>query len=74
MNSDFGPTKCVIDENLDAEKREIKKQCEEWVKDRKAELGSKFLTSTCNPECSPCPKNEVLKHCSYRGEVHYSVR
>jgi hypothetical protein len=74
VTSDFGPTKCVIEENLDNEKRGLKKECENWVKERKTDLGNKFLTSTCSPECTPCPKNEILRHCTFRGEVHYSIK
>lgn len=74
INSDFGPTKCVIEENIEKETRMIKKECADWKKDRQAELGSKYLAGTCNPQCSRCPDNELLKRCAVRGEVHYSLK
>src|SRR5438445_200881 len=74
INSEFGPSKCVIDENIEKEKQVLKKECNECIKERKADLAEKFLTGTCNPECGPCPKNEVLRRCTYKGEVHYSVK
>lgn len=74
ITSDFGPTKCVITELTSKEAKPLKTECESWVKERKTELGSKYLTGTCNQSCRTCEKNTSLKQCSIKGEVHYLIQ
>ncbi|MEQ1877029.1 MAG: hypothetical protein ABL958_10315, partial [Bdellovibrionia bacterium] len=54
MESQFGPSQCKALNAIDAAKKELKTECDGWLKERKADLGTKYRTGTCNAKCDPC--------------------
>lgn len=70
MESQFGPSQCKASNAIDAAKKELKSECDGWVKERKADLGTKFRTGTCNAKCDSC--GQGLERCLTTGLVHYS--
>jgi len=50
--------------------RDLKVQCNNWLKERKTELKNKFHTGTCQETCSDCGMS--LQRCNVTGTVHYS--
>lgn len=70
MESQFGPSSCKASNMLDAAKKELKTECDGWVKERKGDLGTKYRTGTCNVKCDSC--GQGLERCMMTGLVHYS--
>lgn len=52
--------------------KDLKADCNAWVKDQKAELKSRFQTSSCEESCSDCGMS--LQRCNVIGTVHYIVK
>lgn len=73
IESDFGPSKCVVKSGIAAEKKDLEKECKTWINERKVDLSDRYLTGTCNSKCTPCEGNTTLQECSTHGEVHYRV-
>jgi hypothetical protein len=65
-----GLTGCKTEALLKESIKELKADCNAWLKDRKAELKNKFHTGTCQEQCSDCGMG--LQRCTVTGEVHYS--
>ncbi len=70
VRSTFGPTACKTQELAKEMVRDLKAECNGWLKERKADLGTKYQTGTCNEECSDCTMG--LKRCSVNGVAHYA--
>ena len=70
VHSTFGPTACKTQELAKEMVRDLKTECNSWLKERKADLGSKYQTGTCNEECTDCTMG--LKRCSINGVAHYA--
>ncbi len=52
--------------------RELKGDCNAWLKDRKSELKGKYLSGSCEESCDDCGMN--LQRCNVEGSVRYTVR
>ena len=70
VRSTFGPTACKTQDIAREMIRELKTECNTWLKERKSDLGSKYQTGTCGEECTDCTMG--LKRCSVNGVAHYS--
>ena len=70
VHSTFGPTACKTQDLARELVRDLKTECNSWLKERKADLGSKYQTGTCGEECTDCTMG--LKKCSVNGVAHYS--
>ena len=73
-DNDFGPTKCIPSSDSETAKRPLKKECDEWVKEQKKDLGANYLSGSCKGSCEPCPTTSALTRCSFKGEVKFVVR
>jgi hypothetical protein len=70
VRSTFGPTACKTQDLARELVRDLKTECNSWLKERKADLGSKYQTGTCGEECTDCTMG--LKRCSVNGVAHYA--
>lgn len=70
VESEFGPTACKTSDLARELVKDLKGECQTWMKERKADLGSKYQTGTCSEKCSDCTMG--LKRCSVAGVVHYA--
>ncbi len=70
ISSEFGPSLCKAKQTLDPVRKELKAECETWMKERKTDLGVNYLTGTCEEKQDPC--NGGLVRLTVRGLVHYS--
>jgi hypothetical protein len=70
VESEFGPTACKTSDLAKELVKDLKGECQVWVKERKADLGTKYQTGTCSEKCSDCTMG--LKRCSVAGVVHYA--
>lgn len=70
VRSTFGPTACKTQDLAKELIRDLKQECNSWLKERKTDLGSKYQTGTCSEDCSDCTMG--LKRCSVQGEAHYA--
>ena len=70
IRSEFGPTSCKVQDLAKEQVRDLKTECQAWLKERKADLGTKYQTGTCSEKCSDCTMG--LKRCSVQGEAHYA--
>ena len=70
VRSTFGPTACKTQDLARELIRDLKVECNAWLKERKADLGSKYQTGTCGEECTDCTMG--LKRCSVNGVAHYA--
>ena len=70
VNSTFGPSQCKTQDLSKEVAKELRAECDGWVKERKADLGNKYITGTCTEACEEC--NMGLRRCSYKGTVHYA--
>ncbi len=78
MRADFGSTGqtgmagCKTEELSKNMVRELKTDCNAWIKDQKADLQSKYLTGSCTESCEPCGMS--LKRCSVVGRIKYTTK
>jgi hypothetical protein len=70
MESQFGPSSCKASNTVEGAKKELKTECDGWIKERKGDLGTKFRTGTCNVKCDSC--GQGLERCMMTGLVHYT--
>ena len=70
VRSTFGPTACKTHDLARELIRDLKTECNTWLKERKSDLGTKYQTGTCSEECTECTMG--LKRCSVNGEAHYA--
>ncbi len=63
---------CKTDELATDLVKDLKGDCNAWVKDQKAGLKDRFLLSTCEESCEDCGMS--LKRCSVMGSVRYLVK
>jgi hypothetical protein len=70
MESQFGPTPCKASNAIESAKKDLKKECDGWLKERKEDLAGKYRTGTCNAKCDSC--GQGLERCMTTGLVHYS--
>lgn len=68
--SDFGPSLCKAKQVLDPVRKELKGECESWMKERKSDLGTNYLTGTCEEKQDSCAGG--LVRLTVKGLVHYS--
>lgn len=61
---------CKTEELSKTTVRDLKSDCSAWMKDQKAQLKDKYLTGTCEEQCSDCSMG--LRRCSVKGSVRYS--
>ncbi len=64
-----GLTGCKTEDVANSKIKDLKGDCNAWLKDRKSELKIKYLTGTCEEDCSDCGMS--LKRCTVTGSVHY---
>jgi hypothetical protein len=70
VTNSFGPTQCKTGDALKVSLRELRDDCNAWLKERKVEMGGKYQTGTCNDDCSDCGAS--LRTCTVKGIVHYA--
>lgn len=70
LSSDFGPTLCKAKQVIEEPRKDLKKECDTWLKERKTDLGKSFLTGTCQESQEACSGG--LVRLTYKGLVHYS--
>jgi hypothetical protein len=70
VNSSYGPTQCKVADALKVGLKELRDDCQAWLKQQKSEMGSKYQSGVCNDECNECGMS--LKTCTVKGTVHYS--
>jgi len=70
LNATFGPSDCKTGTVLKDSVRELKEECNTWLKERRGDLKDKYQTGTCSEECSDC--GTALKRCLIKGLVHYA--
>lgn len=61
---------CKTEELTKSVIRDLKSDCSAWMKDQKSQLKDKYLTGTCEEQCSDCQMG--LRRCSVKGSVRYS--
>ncbi len=71
ITSSFGDGQCQLAKSLDESKSAQKKECQNWLNEQKKELGSRFITGNCKPQCSPC--QDTMQKCTTTGEVRYRL-
>ena len=69
--STSGMAGCKTEDTVQKTIRELKGDCNAWLKDRKAELKGKYLTGSCDESCDDCGMN--LQRCNVNGTVHYTI-
>ncbi|HVK61898.1 MAG TPA: hypothetical protein VM432_10125 [Bdellovibrionales bacterium] len=75
MTATFGSTStsglngCKTEELSKDVIKELKSDCNAWVKDQKADLKDRFRTSKCEEKCSDCAAS--LRRCNVLGTVRY---
>lgn len=52
--------------------KDLKADCLAWVKDQKADLKTRFLTSSCEESCEDCGMS--LRRCFVTGTVKYLLK
>lgn len=67
-----GTTGCKTEDLAKSVIKDLKADCNAWVKDQKAELKGRFLTSICEESCEDCGMS--LKRCSVNGTVKYLLK
>lgn len=67
--SGTGMSGCKTEELAAKAVKALKSDCNAWLKDRQAELKSKYLVGTCDEECDDCGMH--LKRCAVEGKVRY---
>jgi hypothetical protein len=70
VNSTFGPSQCKTQDLAKEITKDLKTECTTWIKERKDDLGPKYLTGSCSEQCEDCTMG--LKRCSVKGVVHYT--
>ena len=70
LNSDFGPSLCKAKQSICEARTALKKECDGWLKERKADLGKSYMTGTCQESQEPCEGG--LVRLTIKGLVHYS--
>lgn len=64
-----GTAGCKTHEQSEDVIRQLKTQCNNWLKERKAELKNKYNVGTCEDECNDCGMS--LQRCTVTGTVFY---
>ena len=73
MEHAFGPTECKVASAAKEASKEFKAECQTWLKERKADLKTKYQTGTCADRCEDCQISGVsAKTCSVIGVIHYA--
>jgi len=67
-----GTLGCKTEELIGGVIKDLKSDCAAWVKDQKAELKGRFLTSSCEESCTDCGMS--LQRCIVTGTVHYIIK
>ena len=70
LNSDFGPSLCKAKQVLDEVRKNLKTECDVWLKERKSDLGKSYMTGTCQETQAPCAGG--LVQLTFKGLVHYA--
>lgn len=70
VTASYGPTQCKTGDVLKLAIKELRDECNNWLKERKADLQGKYQTGTCQEDCRDCGTS--LRNCTVRGTVHYS--
>lgn len=70
--SQSGMAGCKTEELLKDAIKDLKADCGAWVKDQKAELKSRFLTSSCEEICDDCGTG--LRRCHVLGTISYVLK
>lgn len=71
VRGSFTSGRCLMAEKLKKDKANQTANCEEWLSKRRAELGKRFVTGSCQMDCEPCPSG--LTRCTVQGEAHYNL-
>jgi hypothetical protein len=67
-----GTSGCKTDELAAEVIKDLKGDCNAWVKDQKANLKDRFLVSSCEETCDDCGLG--LKRCAVNGTIHYLLK
>ncbi len=70
VTSSYGPTQCKTADALKLGLKELREDCQAWLKQQKTEMAGKYQSGVCNDECNECGMS--LKTCTVKGTVHYS--
>lgn len=67
--SGTGMAGCKTEDLAKKAVKALKSDCAAWLKDRQAELKSKYVVGTCDEDCDDCGMH--LKRCAVEGKVRY---
>jgi hypothetical protein len=76
MTASFGSTAtsglsgCKTDDLSKNMVKELKSDCNAWLKDQKTDLKTKYRVGACEEKCSVCQPG--LQRCNVVGKVHYA--
>lgn len=70
IENDFGPSKAVPREDIDKEKKALKKECDEWLKEQKTGDG-KWFGGTCKATCGSSTSHPGLHECTMKGSIKH---
>src|SRR3954467_3925089 len=51
VNSSYGPTQCKTADAVKVSLKELREECNAWLKQQKGEMGAKYQSGVCNDEC-----------------------
>jgi hypothetical protein len=70
--SQTGMAGCKTEELRKSAVKDLKGDCNAWIKDQKADLKSRYLNSSCEEKCEDCGMS--LQRCFVTGTIHYTVK
>lgn len=70
--SQSGMAGCKTEDAKKQVVKDLKGDCNAWIKDQKADLKSRYLTSSCEEKCEDCGMS--LLRCSVVGTIRYIVK
>lgn len=70
--SQTGTLGCKTEDLIKDVIKGLKADCTAWVKDQKADLKTRYLTSSCEESCADCGMG--LQRCTVVGTVHYFIK
>jgi hypothetical protein len=63
---------CKTEELRKSAVKDLKGDCNAWIKDQKADLKARYLNSSCEEKCEDC--GMALQRCYVSGTIHYTVK
>lgn len=65
-----GTTGCKIEALTTEVTRQLKAECESWIKEQKKDLKDRYRASTCEASCNDCGMS--LQRCTVQGTIRYA--